>query len=261
MAVVTIDTDDFVEMMKAAQVTTYSGKDDPIMRCVLLDTTRAAGQESGEEDVIVAVSGDRNVWGQYTCPAQGQLERPLVIDIAANKWLISSVTAAKKNMQELEGKNAECAVNLSLMGDKADGARLVIRTTTDGIRGEKDIETIVPLESEEYPLETAEQYLCGEPFTVAGEDYSDLEDGSVMGFDSSATGVMDKISSTLKETVMQYPTGHSAGRRILTCGPRWRGSVPGYAFTKEQGEEPLVEFVSVQRETEEAEAPAEVEAE
>ena len=109
MAVI-IDTDDFVELLKAAQVTTFTGKDDPIMRCVYLDTTRAAGEEVGEEDVIVALSGDRNVWGQYTCPAEGDLANPLVIDIAANKWIISSVTAAKKNMQELEGKNAELSL-------------------------------------------------------------------------------------------------------------------------------------------------------
>lgn len=246
MAVI-IDTDDFVELLKAAQVTTFTGKDDPIMRCVYLDTTRAAGEEVGEEDVIVALSGDRNVWGQYTCPADGTLSNPLVIDIAANKWIISSVTAAKKNMQELEGKNAECRVSLSITGTHGKDARLVVQTTTDGIRGEKDIEAIIPLETEDYPVVTAEQYLSGQSFKVAGQDIDDLPDGAVMGFDSSATAVMDKISGVLKDSVMQYPTGHSAGRRILTCGPRWRGSVPGYAFTKEQGEEPLVEFVSIDR--------------
>lgn len=246
MAAVVIDTDDFVELLKAAQVTTFTGKDDPVMRCVYLDTTRTDAT-AGSEETLVAFSGDRSVWGQYSCPAEGELESPLVIDIAANKWIISSVTAAKKNMQELEGKNAECRVNLSLTGTASTGQRLVVQTTTDGIRGDKDIEAIIPLETEPWPVTTAEQYLSGKHFNVAGSDVDDLPDGKVMGFDSSATTVMDKISGVIKDNVMQYPTGHSAGRRILTCGPRWRGSVPGYSFTPEQAEEPTVEFISIDR--------------
>ena len=73
MAAVVIDTDDFVELLKAAQVTTFTGKDDPVMRCVYLDTTRTEA-DAGSEETLVAFSGDRNVWGQYSCPAEGELE-------------------------------------------------------------------------------------------------------------------------------------------------------------------------------------------
>lgn len=243
---VSIETEDFVAALKAAQVTTFTGKDDPLMRCVYLTTTRAeVGDEPGEHDVLVAVSGDRIVWGQYVCQVDGQLDHPIVLDIAANRWIISSVTAAKKNMQELEGKNAVCTVTLSLTSAAGGGERLLVQTMTDGIRGEKDLESILPLELGEYPVDAADMYLSGRPFSEAGTDYSELpDDGSVMGFDSSATAVMDKIGATLKDVVLQYPISHPAGRRILTCGESWRGSVPGYAFTSEQVV-PVAEYIDI----------------
>lgn len=244
---VVVSSDDLVRLFEAASATIYTGKDDPIMRCVYLASSRVDHPEHGQTDVLVAVSGDMVVAGQTTIPAANRLPHPVLVDIKANAWIKSMIKNAKTNTRKIEGSNVECDVELSVVPDASESGSLLVQTITDGFPGPTDTRGILPLaDREDYPIQSVMSDLTGtEQTTLRTEDHTPLPDGPVIGFIAAQTKVMKEIGTVYSEPVLQYPLGHSANRRVLTCSDAWRGTVPGFVFDPEVATEPGIELVDV----------------
>lgn len=253
---VTVTSDDFLMLLSAAKTTVYSGKEaDPAMSSIYLTTARADGEEGGEVDVLVAVSSDGIIAGQTTIEADGQLPHPILVDLKSNSWVTSLVKNAQTNMKKLEGKGVECTVELTVVGsDSGSGGFLQLQTKTDSVPGTHDNRGIVPLADYDYPIgdvmndlrPTERKEVISSYTDAAGTQIREsLPDGPVQGFSEAQIDLMKAISGAIKEPVLQYDQGHSANRRTLVCGTRWRGTVPGYEFNPAEADEPQVEIIEV----------------
>lgn len=260
---VTVASRDFIQLFEAAAVTASTGKEegDAPLRCVYLASATVDGAEGGTDDVLVAVSGDALVAGQTTIPADGRLTGPALVDIKANAWVKTMVKNAMTNMKKIDGSSALCEVEISHANDGSPGpGSLFIQTITDGVPGVADIHANLPLaDVSEYPIIDVTADLTGKVHaSVNDEDGNALPDGKVMGFSSSQSKVMKDIGGVFGETVLQYPLGHSAARRVLTCGENWRGTVPGYQFNLADADGPAVELIDLLEDSEsETDADAE----
>lgn len=244
---VVVSSDDLVRLFEAASATIYTGKDDPIMRCVYLASSRVDHPEHGQTDVLVAVSGDMVVAGQTTITCANQLPHPVLVDIKANGWIKSMIKNAKTNTRKVEGTNVDCDVELSVVPDASETGSLLVQTITDGYPGPTDTRGILPLaDRSDYPIRSVMSDLIGHVHTsIHTEDRTPLPDGPVLGFIAEQTKVMKEIGTVYGEPVLQYPLGHSAARRVLTCSDAWRGTVPGFVFDPEVADEPGIELIEL----------------
>lgn len=254
---ITVKSDDFIKLINAAKATVYpKANDDPTLAAVYLTSATRPGAEAGQDDVLIAVSSDALVAGQTTITADGQLPEPVVVDFKANSWVATMVKNAQTAMKKLEGNNVECAVELTF-----DSNALRVQTITDGVRGPADNFGVVPLVNVDYPIadvmSTLRPVMHKTITTNVVDDETGVErseelpDGPAIGFLPSQVDLMKSISTAVGEPVIQYPHGHRAGRRTLTCGDLWRGTVPGFdEVTEVNAEEPQVDLIELNEERE-----------
>lgn len=248
----TANSDEFIRLINAAKATTYpKASDDPALASVFLTSSTRPGPEGGDEDVLIAVSSDGNVAGQTSIAADGQLPHPVVVDFKANGWVSTMVKNAQTAMRKLEGSGVNCEVELTV-----DTGSLRVQTITDGVRGPADNFGVVPLVDVDYPIGDVMATLRPVMHTtlkarVTDEDNGtehneELPDGPALGFSPDQVDLMKSISSAVGANVIQYPHGHVAGRRTLTCGGMWRGTVPGFdEVTSDNAEYPMVDLIEL----------------
>lgn len=234
---VKIPADQFPLLFKAAKVTAYKGKDDPTSRCVYLHSTRAESlEEPGDTDFLVATTTDGSSHGQVAIEVDGQFPHPVLFDMDFVTGILSHVKTAQKKMKEECGKQAELTVELRLRGsDSGEGETLVVQTLTDGFPGEHDTtSTTNTADYTDFPiLAVTGQLSGGNEDTPLDPDGLPLPEGNAYVISASEAKVASGIQSVFSDfQVFAFPQGHSAARRILTCGP-WRGSVPGPQYSAE----------------------------
>lgn len=226
---VIVSTDDFINLIKAAKVTSYNKADDPTLICAHLHTVSADGPEAGTVTKLVATSTDGIVSGQYAVEAEGALDSPILLDLTATKWLIDMLGTARKKMKAEAGNQAEFTVELKVVADSAGGpGALEVQTLTDGVVGQFDTKGNPPLaEADDFPYVTVLRELRGiKRNQVRNDDGEDVQDGPAVAVDKAQIDVEKGITAVFGEPVIRYPLGHTANRRALTCG-EWIGSVPG----------------------------------
>ena len=222
---VTIPTDDFLTLLKAARITSYKGKDDPTLASAYVTTVTIDDPSgSGTTSALTAISTDALVVGQITYPCEGSID-PLLLDLSQVAWLEKMLSQAKKNMAELEGKNSDFTVSLTVGGD----GMLIVETLTNGMKGEKDTRGEINLGNpDDFPVQVAMSDLNQVKIAPPKDDGNNpIPEGRLQSSTKVQSDVLSGALGVFKEPVNQWTLGHIAGRRVFTSGGVWRAVVPG----------------------------------
>lgn len=213
---VTLQTNDFTLLLKAAKLTTFPKPDeDGILSGLYLYTTEGeSGEDVGVGTLLVAIGYDGATVGQFAVPCSGTLPRPILLPYRDTAWLSSMCETAKKTAGKVD-KEADHTVELII-----SGSSLLVKTLSDGHPAEYDVDgRCAILDSTQYPVREASNRLRTKGI---GESVPDDADALVRVFGVSSLGIMQKAAKTLKTPIRVFPSPINGGPAILTDGVRWR---------------------------------------
>lgn len=222
MATLTASTEDVIKLIKYTKLTAYTGKDDPAMSSIVLYTTTGhIGDDPGGSTILVGMSSDGAVAGQYAIPVTGTLPTPAVIPSTDISWLATMLATDLR-----QNRDADTSVQLDF--DIASGA-LRVRALADGVEGPDDRRGVVGLDtSDSYPLRSTAKLLEVDP-DVSGES------GAVrVELPATYQSLMATASKMASAAISLYPVEGSESK-VLAFLPSWRAVFP-YGMRVDPGE-------------------------